>query len=468
MTAAFPDSGAGRAASWLAGQLVAGRAPDAAAITVAAAVALLGSRPADRLAAQLALAADRLRGGRAVAVYPSGAAGVDVVVVDPAGRRHLLSVATDDNGLLTSIEVEPWPPPGALMARDDLGRPAPTDAAPSLPASESNRVHDLLSEAWDRLPLVGLHAAVSHPDGYHHARIGWADPAERTVWGPMTRHRIGSITKPLVAAVAVALAADGIVDLDGPVASFLPVNGLAEDVTLRHLLTHTSGIESDAPAAAPGDTAPLALSDLLADGLDAPFPPGVREAYSNVGYALAGVALEQAAATSLPELLRTRVLEPLGMATTVLADPAELGPGPLARGVEVRAGTVIDAGPIAVTMPAAGGGWSTPSDMARLGGAMAARLSPFTGAVRDQMLEPSVPISGQPGWHRALGWVVGEVSGLLVAGHDGGWPGWSAALWIAPDRGWAVYLAANAGGLTEGGDDLNSRARTLLVDLAGR
>ncbi|MCX5479199.1 serine hydrolase [Kaistia geumhonensis] len=142
-----------------------------------------------------------------------------------------------------------------------------------------------------------------------------------------TVFRLASVTKPMVAATALALVEDGILSLDDPVTRFLPAfrpalaDGSVPVITVRHLLTHTAGLRYGYDASAgicEGLAGPrLAMAENLARIAAQPlaFAPGSAFLYS-VAIDVLGGLLEQAAGASLPELVARKVTGPLGLSDT--------------------------------------------------------------------------------------------------------------------------------------------------------
>ena len=148
--------------------------------------------------------------------------------------------------------------------------------------------------------------------------------------------RIGSITKMFTATVIIQLAEEGVLTLDDPLGLWLPDVAdqlpYGDQITLRHLLTHTSGlfniVEHDAycadiftEATIDEDAGVVTLACVQRDphdtlsryvyGKDANFEPGARWSYSNTNYTLLGMVIEKAAAMPLAEAYRTHIYEPL-------------------------------------------------------------------------------------------------------------------------------------------------------------
>ena len=152
-----------------------------------------------------------------------------------------------------------------------------------------------------------------------------------------TIFRLASVTKPLVAAAALSLAEAGVIGIDDPVTRFLPdfrpklADGSEPVITIRHLLTHTSGLIYGYPKEAgisegldqPGRGMAENLAKIAAQPLA--FAPGTSWYYS-VGIDVLGGLLEKATGESLPEIVAARVTRPLGLADTgfLPSDPARL------------------------------------------------------------------------------------------------------------------------------------------------
>ncbi|MFI6924376.1 serine hydrolase domain-containing protein [Nonomuraea spiralis] len=214
--------------------------------------------------------------------------------------------------------------------------------------------------------------------------------------------RIGSFTKAFVGTVALGLAADGKLDLDAPVTTWLP--GVVEEyfpdadttrITPRRLLNHTSGL----PDAIPGQETPPAGE------------PGERFRYSKVNYNLAGMIVEAVTGSTLAEEIDRRVAGPLGLAGTYLPAAGEGLRDPHARHYSQQDETGQDVGRHDVTDAdlswawAAGGMVSTTADLHLfLGALLGGRLLP--PAQQEEMFT-TVSTEGS-------GWVPGTRYGLGV------------------------------------------------------
>ena len=182
-------------------------------------------------------------------------------------------------------------------------------------------------------PVGGVVALVRFPDGQTVlASHGDADEG-RPMRGDDS-FRIASPTKTYIAALILSLEDDGVLSVDDPVADHLPDLGIDERITIRHLLTHSSGLADHwAPSleaserCAPCSFTPdelVALIDVAHPGFD----PGSHWLYSNTGYVILGMLVEAVTGNELADELRHRVLEPAGVPQSYLIglEPALVEP----------------------------------------------------------------------------------------------------------------------------------------------
>lgn len=151
--------------------------------------------------------------------------------------------------------------------------------------------------------------------------FGLANLEDRVPASPKTNYRLASVTKQFTAASILLLAEDGKLRLDDPVKRWLPsLPAAADAITLRHLLSHTSGLidyEDVMPADLKGQLHDIDVLHLL-EGQDRTyFTPGSSYRYSNSGYALLALIVGKASGQDFASFLRQRIFLPLGMADTV-------------------------------------------------------------------------------------------------------------------------------------------------------
>jgi len=150
---------------------------------------------------------------------------------------------------------------------------------------------------------------------------GMADLERHVAATPETDYRLASVSKQFTAMAIMLLAREGKVRYDQPVRELLPeLPAVAEHVTLRHLLNHTSGLPDYEDLIPDSQTVQVSDHDVLAllarkDTLY--FPAGSTYRYSNSGYVLLGLIVERVSGVSFPEFLRARIFAPLGMTASV-------------------------------------------------------------------------------------------------------------------------------------------------------
>ena len=164
---------------------------------------------------------------------------------------------------------------------------------------------------------------------------------------------IASVTKSLTAALVVDLAREGSVELDAPISRWLDWPD-GDRITLRQLLTHTSGIGAWAPSSADGTFDQALFADLganhaladvveLARNVPTVGPPGVQTFYSNLNYILAGRIVELAGRAPFAQLLAERLTGPLGLTATTYPAGLEptVGADPLPGTFEYPEGVIV-------------------------------------------------------------------------------------------------------------------------------
>jgi CubicO group peptidase (beta-lactamase class C family) len=251
----------------------------------------------------------------------------------------------------------------------------------------------------------------------------------------VAQYRIGSITKTMTALLVLQCRDEGLLALDDPLGRFVPESGY-RDATLRALLSHSSGMQSE-PVGPWWERTPgagFAELNRRNDGSGRVFDPGTTYHYSNLGFALLGEVVARLRGRPWYDVLRARVLEPLGMRrTTYLPEP------PAAAGVSVHhlRGTLTDEPATdSGAMAPAGQLWSTVDDLARLV-AFLRRGGDVLAATT--LAEMATPVLGYYG----LGTMRMEYAGGVLVGHLGSMPGFQAGAFHDPDSGAGVVALTN-------------------------
>ncbi|MGS2615429.1 serine hydrolase domain-containing protein [Micromonospora sp. LZ34] len=280
------------------------------------------------------------------------------------------------------------------------------------------------------------------------------------------QYRIGSISKTMTATLVLQERDAGRLRLDDPLAEHLPGTA-AGSLTLRQLLGHASGLqrEPDGPwwERAEGVDLATLLRGVSTDKIA--YPPHRWYHYSNLAYGLLGGVLEGITGTQWADLLRQRILEPLGMRRTTYAATE-----PFARGYVVhpwhdtlREEPRTDTG----AMAPAGQLWSTVEDLARWA-AFLADPDPVVLAAETltEMCAPVV-ISDLDSWTggHGLGLELYREGERVYVGHGGSMPGYVAALAVHRPSRTAVVGFANSYGFRTGGiGALGQRVLTTVLD----
>jgi CubicO group peptidase (beta-lactamase class C family) len=325
------------------------------------------------------------------------------------------------------------------------------------PVKADERVARVIAPARDGHHLPGMVGALVRGDRLAAVgavgvrKVGSDEPFRVT-----DRVHLGSCTKAMTATLVGMLVDEGKLSWGSTLAEVFPdaAPGLHPDfrtATLGHLLTHRAGLPHDGPWWGLGrgrSTTEQRRALLTRMCKEAPLSrPGTEYAYSNVGYALAGLIAEQVTGQPWEALMRGRLFEPLGMASAGFGPPGTPGKvdepwGHREAGGEVRAVREDNA----PSLGPAGTVHASVPDWAKF---VALHLRGAQGKAR--LLKPSTfrtLHTPPPGREYAGGWFVVERSwaGGRALNHNGSNTLWFASVWAAPARDLAVLVATNQGG----------------------
>jgi CubicO group peptidase (beta-lactamase class C family) len=227
------------------------------------------------------------------------------------------------------------------------------------------KIDKLATEALEKSGVPSASIAVVR-DGkivylraYGSARLEPKTPATSAM-----RYSIGSISKQFTAAAMLLLQEQGKLSLDDKVAKFIPDLTRANEVTIRQLLSHTSGYQDYWPQdyVMPMMLHPVTAAKILDTWARKPldFDPGTKWQYSNTNYVIAGVIIEKASGKPLLQFLQEKVFAPLGMTSVANIDEKKLGDtdptgymryalGPMRVAPKEGAGWLFAAGELAMT-----------------------------------------------------------------------------------------------------------------------
>lgn len=264
--------------------------------------------------------------------------------------------------------------------------------------------------------------------------------------------------------VAIAqLVEDGDLAFNDPIGMYVSVfpEDVADNVTIHHLLTHTSGMgdftRNGYPEAAKTatDLLPLIAGEPLQ------FEPGTGQSYSNSGFVVLGAIIEAITRQSYYDYVREHVFEPAGMTRTdwlqpgrdtdntargYMRDDGQAPSTPESGGPSGPTDTLVDNSDVVPWGNPSGGAYSTVGDLQRFSDALLGHelLGPELTTTVLAGKEP-----GPGGAQNAYGFLDGTMNGVRVVGLSGGAPGVEAAVDIVPDLGYVVVILANYDGAIE-------------------
>ena len=309
--------------------------------------------------------------------------------------------------------------------------------AASVLFAQNPTLDDIISSAVASSGAPSVSVAVVQNGQIAYAKaFGKANIAEDRPATAATRYAIGSVSKQFTAAALLLLAEQGKLSLNDKVGKYLPDLTRARDVTIRELLSHTSGYEDYAPQdyMIPDWTRPITPGEILDRWAKKPlnFDPGTRWQYSNTNYVIAGQILEKVSGQPLLAFLREKIFGPLGMTTP--GDISEHQPGDASAYTRYALGPprpVAREGP--GWMFAAGELAMTPSDLARWDMAFLEKKILSARSYADFTREVKLK-DGKP-THYALGLQLGDLNGTPMISHTGEVSGFLTSNAVFPTQG---------------------------------
>jgi D-alanyl-D-alanine carboxypeptidase len=283
--------------------------------------------------------------------------------------------------------------------------------------------------------------SVVYTHAYGNARLEPPTPATAEM-----RYKIGSISKQFTATAILMLAEQGKLSLDDPVSRFVPDLTRAKEVTIRQLLSHTSGYQDYWPQdyVPPFMLTPITADEILTRWARKPldFDPGTQWQYSNTNYVIAGVIVEKASGMPLLRFLSTRIFEPLGMQSVVNIDQDHLADtdptgymryalGPLRPAPREGKGWLFAAGELAMPV----------TDLAKWDVAMMNQQLLKSSSYQEMQKDVLLKNGTATGY--ALGITVRNQAGRRILEHSGEVSGFSAENVLFPEDHAAVIVLAN-------------------------
>ncbi|HEY3025459.1 MAG TPA: serine hydrolase domain-containing protein [Pyrinomonadaceae bacterium] len=320
-------------------------------------------------------------------------------------------------------------------------------AQAQLPSDLREKIDKLAMEALTRTGVPSASVAIVKDGQIVYVKAyGDARLEPRTPATPEMRYSIGSISKQFTATAILLLQEQGKLSLDDKVSRFLPELTRANEVTIRQLLSHTSGYQDYWPQdyVMPMMLQPVTAQKIMDIWARKPldFEPGTKWQYSNTNYVIAGVIIERASGMPLLRFLREKVFTPLGMKSVANIDQEKLGDtdptgylryalGPLRPAPKEGKGWLFAAGELA--MPA--------QDLAKWDISIIDRklMKPLSYSE----FERAVLLKNGLGTGYGLGVDVGTEAGHRALSHGGEVSGFTAENVVFPDERVAVVALTN-------------------------
>lgn len=261
-----------------------------------------------------------------------------------------------------------------------------------------------------------------------------------------TNYRLASMTKQFTAMATMILAERKKLSYDDPLTKFFPdFPAYGKQITVRHLLNHTSGLIEYSDVIPEGTTTPLTDRDVLSMMKKQDrtyFPPGSQFRYSNSGYTLLGLIVEAASGVSFPEFLRQNIFEPLGMTNTRFYQREDFTDRKRAYGYTRKEGG-FEKTDQSLTSSTLGDGsvyssvedlfkWEQALYTTRLVSAETLKRAFSAGATTDDR---------KLGY--GFGWFIGDYRGLRTIYHGGNTVGFTSVIRRFPEQKFAVIVLTN-------------------------
>lgn len=351
------------------------------------------------------------------------------------------------------------PVPAACRPQPGSERRGPGDCRTPLDTQLSARLQQILDAARAdpaaRYPGAILH--IETPQGSWSGVSGVANIANGSAIDPAAKFRCGSILKPFISTVILQLVEEGRLSLEDRLPDLLPPDVVrlfqhSEEITVRMLLNHTSGIgewvdQLDRPAIL-RDSRHKVWSELeflrMAASKGARFRPGTRWLYNNTEYNLLGMIIERRTGLPWRENVRRRVITRLGLRNTVLPEPGTpTMPGSSISGYAAYGGAVTEVSDLDPSMAGAAGGHALVSNAEDLATFLQALLA---GALFERPESLATMLAGVDTgvpFRRSYGLGIGRYElpdGSYAWGHTGGTAGYASIVLHFPEH--AITLSA--------------------------
>lgn len=297
--------------------------------------------------------------------------------------------------------------------------------------------------------------------GYGLASLEFSAPVT-----PETVFEIGSVSKQMTAAAIMLLVQDGKVRLDEKISAYLPNTPESwQNVTVRHLLTHTSGIKSYSSLSGFELSRRITIDGFIKQLSPYPleFTPGEKDIYSNSGYNLLAYIVQTQSGKPFMQFMHERIFAPLGMTRTTDRDPQNIIPL-RATGYELSNERYVGRDGNLTDLMGAGSIVAPIIDMVKWNAALDGNKL-LSDDSKKEMWNRFTFNNGENSIY-GLGWRITDVRGRKLIGHTGQTAGFGAAIFRYVDDGVAVIVLTNLGELGMGSLIANDIAKIFIPALS--
>lgn len=321
-------------------------------------------------------------------------------------------------------------------------------------SARADKVDDYVKAEMQQRMIPGVSIAVVRngeivkAEGYGLANVELNVPATKD-----TIYQSGSVGKQFTAALVMMLVEEGKLSLDDRIGKHIPeAPEIWKDITVRHLLTHTSGLSNGLYRKIDmrrDYTEDELVKEIAALPLD--FQPGEKWNYSNPGYVMLGILIHKVSGKFYGDLLQEKIFGPLGMTTARILSEADIVPN-RADGYRLVKGELKNQEWVSPTLNTTADGalYVTVLDMAKWDAALSSEKLLKQSSL-DTMWTPVKLNDGkpaEPGY--GFGWMIRETHGHRVVQHGGAWQGFTAYIARYVDRKLSVIVLTNLAGVDPG------------------
>jgi len=309
---------------------------------------------------------------------------------------------------------------------------------------------DALFQEFDRPYVPGASVAVIKDGGFLFKKsYGMANLEDKIPATPFTNYRLASVSKQFTAMAIMILKQRSKLNYDDSVIKFFPdFPKVAENITMRRLLSHTSGLVNYEDIIPPDRSTQLKDQDVLAllkTQHGTCFTPGAAYRYSNTGYALLALIVEHLSGERFADFMRENIFLPLGMMETVLFEQGISTIKNRALGYkETDAGFVINDQSLTSAVLGDGGVYSSIMDYFKWDQALYGETLVSRDILDEAFTSGKLSDGTLAGY--GFGWRVEEKNGMKIVHHNGSTCGFNTAVRRVPEKRLTIVIFANRSG----------------------